>query len=77
MMATALNNLGGMLAEMGDWEKAEETLFCALALRQELGERSELGATLHNLGALRSAQGDSGGAIAYYHQSLQSFGVAG
>lgn len=69
-MASALNNLGTISQEQGDYIRARRPLEESLALLEELGDRRGFARTLHNLGMVVHEQGDVAQARALIEKSL-------
>lgn len=56
--ATALNNLGNLVYELGDLARAQSLYEQSLALRQETSDQSGVAVCLNNLGMLATARGE-------------------
>jgi len=69
-IATSLNNLGALQAQMGDSETAQATLEEALAIRREIGDRRAVLSTLNNLAALANHRGDFAAAVQGQQEAL-------
>jgi tetratricopeptide (TPR) repeat protein len=71
-LALAIDNLGALLEEAGDYDSAEKLYLESLAMRHRLfGEKHPLIAlTLSNLASVRQTKGDLTGAEAMFRQAL-------
>lgn len=58
LRALALNNLGNLVYELGDLNRANELYEESLALRREIGDQLGIASALNNLGMLATSQGD-------------------
>jgi non-specific serine/threonine protein kinase len=70
LRAKALNNLGNLANDLGDYGRAQRLYEQSLAIRQELGDRRAVASTLNNLGLLATNQGDHARARALLDENL-------
>lgn len=68
----ALNNLGLVCIEIGEYEQADQLLQEALTIKQSIGDISGAVYTLTELGRLHHKQGDLVTAVRYSRKALQS-----
>ena len=68
--STALNAAGTLAYVRNDYQRAAALLQDSLTLRRELGDRSGIATSLHNLSRVRFYQGDHEGAVAMCKESL-------
>lgn len=69
----ALNGLGLVYIQLGEYEQAETSLEQALAIRQQISDRTGQGFTLNNLGLLAQNQAIYINAIDHYSQAAAIF----
>ena len=62
--------IGGLYKTIGQYDKAIEHYWKALALFEELGRKREVGVCLNNIGEVYRAWGQYDKAIEYYRQAL-------
>jgi tetratricopeptide (TPR) repeat protein len=72
-MAAALNNLGIVAIDRGDFVQAATLLDEALTLRRAIGDKRGIASSLENLGMVMRSRGDDDRAVALYHESLALF----
>ena len=75
--AKALNNLGSIYFDQGNYTKAIDCHSQSLKLRQEIKDRDGISASLNNLGNVYLNRGDYIRAIQYYTKSLKEFEESG
>ncbi|HEY9855620.1 MAG TPA: adenylate/guanylate cyclase domain-containing protein [Stenomitos sp.] len=82
-IASSLNNLGMVEAELGEWDEAFTHYERSLALYQRMGDRGYVATVQNNLGDLCARRGDLRAAERYHRDALQArrnlgdrFGIA-
>ncbi|MGB7062844.1 MAG: protein kinase [Candidatus Zixiibacteriota bacterium] len=75
--AQALNNLGAVTQELGDYAKSRQYHEKSLAFRRQMGDRRAIAVSLHNLGELYLRLGNYAQARAAYEESLPLFREVG
>ncbi|WP_431973839.1 tetratricopeptide repeat protein [Micromonospora haikouensis] len=68
--AATLNNIGGVYAGLGDWQRALDHYHQALPITREVGDRAGEATTLNNIGGVYAGLGDWQRALDHYHQAL-------
>ena len=69
-MAFALNTQGASFWVEGDYEKAIKYFTQSLKIKEEIGDRKDIAASLGNIGAIYHMQGNYSKAIEYYTKVL-------
>ena len=69
-MGYSLYNIGSVYYFKGDYDKALNYYERALAIREEIGDKSGMGINLNNIGIVHHDKGDYKKALDYYERSL-------
>ena len=77
IIATALNDLGVVAREQGDFTIAESLYQESLALRRQLGDKCEIARSLNNLGGVAYARDEFTRARKLFAESLELYRQAG
>ncbi|WP_413160301.1 tetratricopeptide repeat protein [Capilliphycus salinus ALCB114379] len=73
--ATALDNIGGIYNDQGNYSQSMEYHQQALAIRREIGDRSGELTSVGNIGFIYHVQGRYREAIEFYQKSLVSIEI--
>jgi tetratricopeptide (TPR) repeat protein len=69
-LASALNNLGFIQAEMGEVDQALDLFKRSLKIRKEIGDEDGMSTNYNNIGGAYEGVGEIEKALKYYHKSL-------